>query len=263
MKLNITRSPGCSSIFQPNLDLLKEYPNPERFTVESEQIMEATSLDNLFNSRQLTNIDFLKADVQGAELEILRGGAICIPNNLVGIEVEVEFLELYKDQPLFSDVDKYIRDEFKYDRFDIQHCYWKYAGDRFSCPKKGQLAFGDALYLRRPSSYSTWLADFPQDKAKIKIQAAFLISIIYGYPEYFNKIVNLKICSRILSDTEIQQYKKKISAYAQSYSYQGRGSTRASQMFKKLYHIFQATHEDWASVGDRLGSQKSNGCFYA
>jgi len=44
-------------------------------------------------------------------------------NNVVGIEVEVEFSELYEKQPLFNDVDNFIRDK-GFELFDLRRGYW-------------------------------------------------------------------------------------------------------------------------------------------
>ncbi len=61
--------------------------------------------------------DFLKLDVQGGELMVLEGAA----NLLRGVAVvhtEVEFVPLYKEQPLFADIDAFLRAQgFLFHRF--------------------------------------------------------------------------------------------------------------------------------------------------
>ena len=53
-------------------------------------------------------IDFLKLDVQGAELDVLNGGDRVLADALV-VHTEVEFVEMYKGQPLFAEVDQRLR----------------------------------------------------------------------------------------------------------------------------------------------------------
>lgn len=48
-------------------------------------------------------IDFLKLDVQGAELMVLEGSPLSLARTAV-VHCEVEFSTIYRDQPLFSDV---------------------------------------------------------------------------------------------------------------------------------------------------------------
>ncbi|MCZ6521781.1 MAG: FkbM family methyltransferase, partial [Bacteroidetes bacterium] len=50
----------------------------------------------------------LKLDVQGAELLILKNAPKILKNCLI-IHTEVEFLEMYKKQPLFSDIEHFLR----------------------------------------------------------------------------------------------------------------------------------------------------------
>jgi FkbM family methyltransferase len=56
---------------------------------------------------ELQQIDFLKIDIQGAELSAMRGAERLLASCLA-IQTEVEFLPLYKSQPLYGDVDRYL-----------------------------------------------------------------------------------------------------------------------------------------------------------
>ena len=51
----------------------------------------------------------MKLDVQGAELDVLRGGTSCLANVLV-LEAEVEFVPLYKNQPLFGHIQSFLHE---------------------------------------------------------------------------------------------------------------------------------------------------------
>ena len=55
-------------------------------------------------------IDFMKIDVQGGELDILRHGVNTLGNVTV-VQLEVEFVPVYKDQPLFGDLQVFLRDQ--------------------------------------------------------------------------------------------------------------------------------------------------------
>lgn len=64
----------------------------------------------------------------------------------LGVESEVEFLELYENQPLFGDVCKFMNDNgFEFYDFVVEYRY-----GRKELNRKGQLAFADALFLRTP-----------------------------------------------------------------------------------------------------------------
>lgn len=78
----------------------------------------------------------LKVDVQGHELSVLKGGAETIRN--VGLAViEVEFYELYEQQPLFSEIHAMMKSlGFRY-RGNVEQHYSR---------KSDQILFADAIF---------------------------------------------------------------------------------------------------------------------
>ena len=97
----LCKKPEVSSLYKPNISLLKNFPDKERFSVINKQSLKTVSLD----SYNIENNDFIKIDVQGSELNILNGANKTLEKTF-GLELEIEFLELYKDQPLFGEVCK-------------------------------------------------------------------------------------------------------------------------------------------------------------
>ena len=81
----------------PNSEILNIFPESPRFDVESEVKIDADSLDNCHKDE----VDFIKIDVQGGELNILKGAENLLKNTL-GIELEIEFVQIYKNQTLFE-----------------------------------------------------------------------------------------------------------------------------------------------------------------
>lgn len=53
-------------------------------------------------------IDILKLDLQGYEIEALKGASRLF-KNIKLILIETEFVQIYQDQPLFSDIDHFLR----------------------------------------------------------------------------------------------------------------------------------------------------------
>lgn len=77
----------------------------EYMEVVDTQPVQTTRLDDL---PEIGDIDWAKLDVQGAELLAIQGGANTLQQATV-IEIEAEFIEQYKNQPLFADVDQALR----------------------------------------------------------------------------------------------------------------------------------------------------------
>lgn len=95
-----------SSLFEPNTELLAKFQNLEELVrVQKTYPVETRRLDDI---PELQGTDLLKVDVQGAELLVFDGAAKLLDDVLV-IQTEVEFVSLYKDQPLFGDIDVHLR----------------------------------------------------------------------------------------------------------------------------------------------------------
>jgi len=61
------------------------------------------TLDNIFTAENISKVDFIKLDVQGYEVEILKGFTKYMPTVDV-IFIEVSLLDIHKGVPLFRDV---------------------------------------------------------------------------------------------------------------------------------------------------------------
>lgn len=146
--LYITQYPGCSSIYKPNTDLMANYIECEHYydVVDIKQVT-IKKLDDFLPTINVNDVDFLELDTQGSELDILQGSIKFLTNNVLGLKVEVEFIEMYKKQPLFDSVNNYLLDK-GFLLFDIRNYYLHRKKMRENIQSKGQLCWGQAYYLR-------------------------------------------------------------------------------------------------------------------
>jgi FkbM family methyltransferase len=94
-----------SSLLVPSNEIKKQF-NWLEFN-RKEQVATNT-IKNFANSVGLNTIDFLHIDVQGAELMVLNGAQEMLSNIKI-IWMEVEKVELYKQQPLKKSIEKYMK----------------------------------------------------------------------------------------------------------------------------------------------------------
>ena len=163
-----------SSIYLPNFDFIDKFPESERYKVLKTIKMETDTLDNQLEKNNITEIDFIKIDTQGHELPILQGSINSL-RNVIGLELEVEFTYLYKDQPLFHEVDSFVR-KMDFELFDIRRYYWKRNDECNYGRHKGQLIFGDALYFKSPEQVLL-MGDITLEK----IVRSICLYLVYGY----------------------------------------------------------------------------------
>ena len=107
LKLNLTKSRGASSVYEPNIDFLNQFPESSRFDIEKKINIEATTIDNLSLSKEIDSIDFTKIDTQGAELLFLHGAKKSL-NYCKSIFIEVSNAEIYDKGSKWSDVKDFL-----------------------------------------------------------------------------------------------------------------------------------------------------------
>ncbi len=108
-KLYITNHPMCCSLYKPNEKLINLYNNLEVASLKEETEIDTISLDYFIDKHKVGNIDFIKIDVQGAELDIFKGASKTL-SSVLKIVCEVEFVPIYENQPLFGDVCSYLNE---------------------------------------------------------------------------------------------------------------------------------------------------------
>eukprot|EP00418_Pyrodinium_bahamense_P082166 CAMPEP_0179051290 /NCGR_PEP_ID=MMETSP0796-20121207/21170_1 /TAXON_ID=73915 /ORGANISM="Pyrodinium bahamense, Strain pbaha01" /LENGTH=339 /DNA_ID=CAMNT_0020747829 /DNA_START=45 /DNA_END=1064 /DNA_ORIENTATION=- len=111
-----------SSMLEPNIPLLRRFTQLEEVTtVVQRSEAQTRRLDDLLPELPGGRADFLKLDVQGYELAVLRGAERALRDVLV-LHTEVEFVEMYERQPLFAEVDQLLRHAgFVFHRFASLH----------------------------------------------------------------------------------------------------------------------------------------------
>jgi FkbM family methyltransferase len=158
--LHVARYPGCSSLLAPDPTVINMFtgigaePPGGNFAILKTEPVETTRLDDIDGLRAP---DFLKIDVQGAELMVLENGRRTLESVLV-LESEVEFLALYKDQPLFADIDAFLRSQGF-----LLHKLIEVAGRNFRpvvTPNPlepiSQILWADAVYVRDFRTLGRW-----------------------------------------------------------------------------------------------------------
>jgi FkbM family methyltransferase len=176
LDINFCRNPRNSSHFLPNQPFLNLFPDSRRFDILMNVKIPCTTLDNL----DLTCADFIKLDIQGGELNALKGGENLLRTTL-GLEIEVEFTAIYTKPPLFGEICEYLN-RFEFEFIDFVGLYrW----ERASHNSYGQCIFGDALFLRSPENM------IKINSNKDSISKYFGICLLYNRYDLIDKTISL------------------------------------------------------------------------
>jgi FkbM family methyltransferase len=94
------------SLYEPNSPLLEKFQNLAEVTKPvAKHPVDTTRLDDI---AEVGDVDFIKIDVQGSELAVFQN-ALRVLSGALLVQTEAEFVELYLGQPMFADVDIFLR----------------------------------------------------------------------------------------------------------------------------------------------------------
>jgi FkbM family methyltransferase len=165
--LTVTSNLGCSSVYPPIKQLYQRYPGNAMLRPISNANCPSITLDEFIEKRGIKIVHAMKLDTQGSELDILKGAENAL-KACIFLIVEVEFNALYEGQPLFCDVDRFLRDRgFVLWRFSnlAHYSTGQIGGDPHSMIigsdpgghhtlafPNGQLFWADALYVKETAT---------------------------------------------------------------------------------------------------------------
>ena len=146
--LRICRASGMSSLLEPNPVMLGLFGVLSAMGEVMRQVeVQTRRLDDI---DEIASLDFLKIDVQGSELAVLRNGAKKL-GSAVAIQTEVSFITLYERQPAMGEIDVELRGQGF-----VPHCFadvktWPIAPcviNRDPTRALNQLLEADIVYVR-------------------------------------------------------------------------------------------------------------------
>ena len=129
--------------------------------VVSSETVATTTLVDVFGAETLSAVDFVKLDVEMAELDVLRGAGPLL-GSVLAIELEVHFPKRPREAGSFAEIDLFLQ-EHGYELYDLET--YRYSRASFAAPRlydyrqpdgtrdplganvEGQILTGDALYV--------------------------------------------------------------------------------------------------------------------
>lgn len=155
--LYIPQDPQSASLLKHDPKVGERFQKQQFFELDRATEVDAKSLTESLTAAGIETIDYLKIDIEGAELGIFQS-APEIMANVLAVKTEVSFLPARLDQPLAHHVAGYM-DEMGFELMDlIKPAHWRRAGYLIhpymsgETPpySRGQIIHGDYLYFRDP-----------------------------------------------------------------------------------------------------------------
>lgn len=169
-QFNLANVDATSSLYPFNRDLLQHLHGLDDLRTVASEPVRTTRLDDAL--ADIGAVDFLKLDIQGGELDALSGAEAVLARTGV-VHCEVEFAEIYRGQPLFSEIELFLRARnFKLVDVVSQH------RSGYLDPPRGpisadRLVWGEAIFFRALDD------EGPQDCRKSQ---ALIAELVYRRP---------------------------------------------------------------------------------
>jgi FkbM family methyltransferase len=122
--LHVPESPAGASLLHHDPEMVERFGYDNLHIVRKKIPVETWTLDDLHAGGRIGRVDYMKIDVEGAELGILKAGSSLLKDS-VALKVECSFLRQRLSQPLVWDVVQYLR-ESGFEIVDIQDIHrWR------------------------------------------------------------------------------------------------------------------------------------------
>lgn len=234
LPLHENKSPGGNSFYEQNVGLTNRWKfenSRDKFLASdifyplgTTSEWNLTSVDEWAQANSIADIDFMKLNVQGAELEILRGAERSL-DHVTGIQVEMSFVESYFGRPFFADIDVFLRaHSFTFFDFIGHHCI----GRKDSpitvqnapglYPLLGQLIEGHGVYFKDPIELHKRgkdISHFRTEKllklvcfAEIYNQHEFALELLYWIARDFPPAEPMRAALLELADRAVATYRR-------------------------------------------------------
>lgn len=185
--LFLLKAPTGSSLYPVNVPVLSRFTGSDYYELAKEVKIKCLSLPDFLSQYSRPVPQLIKLDTQGSELDILSALGAPQWGSVLAVETEVEFLELYKGQPLFQDVHQFMMTK-GFELFDIRtHRCYRAKEDkeqyylknhlkhrRGTSVHSAQLVAGDAFYMRPPENEDLY-------HSRQRLAQYILIALIYHY----------------------------------------------------------------------------------
>jgi FkbM family methyltransferase len=238
-----------SSLYPPNDEVILEYSGRSYAGVRRVVEVDCMSLADFLAEHRRPMPSLMKLDTQGTELEILSSLTPAQIETLQCVELEVEFLELYKGQPTFGEVHAFMQRNgfrlldlrthrsYRNAKDESHHYIRKYLNTAAgSAALSAELVAGDALYVRE-----SLLANPPASKDRLVSSLCLLR--MYRFYDLAFWLVERAGRERVISPSEARAIARDIAKGAPRPALSQRADTVGALARRLLWAIGHDDHE--------------------
>ncbi|MFY0632917.1 MAG: FkbM family methyltransferase [Vannielia sp.] len=208
--LHIHPRPGFTSLFKMDAASMKAIGKEKLVSDRVEEVeLTTVALDEV---EDLPRVDVLKMDLQGGELEVLKGAEDRL-SEAVAVVSEVRFHRIYEGEPMFGDIDVELRRQgFRLHKLLFTKSVMMPHDHEGAVVRKrmtSQLLDGDAVYVRE-ADYS---AEFSDDKLLFLLLAA---DAMFDSPDFVLHLMEVAVERGLLPKGLWRDYVARLRSHQQA-----------------------------------------------
>lgn len=202
--LFLTEGPFASSLYKPNEAVLRDFAVMPWYGPVGEIEIEVDTLAAVLDRYPDWRPDFIKVDVEGADLDVLKGAGKAIEQAL-GVQVEASIADRNIGAPLQPELDAWLRDRGLIP-FQFIREHWVRKNGLHGATSQPQLAWADVVYFR---SRDTVLERMRARDNAATEELGHMLAILLAYEvhDYALELVEAALDEQLISTSVAEDYR--------------------------------------------------------
>ena len=207
--LHLTQGAFASSIYPPNELVLRDFGVMPWYESAGEATIEVTTLADVLAQYPGWRPDFIKVDVEGADLDVLKGGGDAIDAAL-GVQVEASIADRNIGAPLQPELDAWLRTRGLIP-FQFTREHWIRKNGIHGATSRPQLAWADVVYFRSREDVLARLRKAGgKDAAAGKLAHMLAVLLTYEVHDYALELVETARDAGIVGRADADDFERAV-----------------------------------------------------
>lgn len=186
--LHLTQFRDSSSLYPINSELMNDFAVAERLAMVDSTCVKVDTLDNCLAQMSDPRLDFVKLDVEGAELDVLKGADRALREQVLGLRIEVSFARRHVGAPEFGEVHTHLR-ENGFEMFALSRELMMRRNQLHGPLSQPQLVWGDALYFQSRVKFFERLDAIPAEQRAARLAKFVILLLAHRIHDYALEII--------------------------------------------------------------------------
>lgn len=237
-----------ASIYPPKKDFIEKHGDRSYWGTIREVPIECMSFSDFLKQKNKDAPNLVKLDTQGSELDILSSLSSSHFENVLCVETEIEFVEMYKNQPLFWDLHSFMTKNgfdlldlrtarVHFSKNNIENYYLKNDLGMLKPNSKiaAKLVAGDALYIKNLESPQIY-------ESKVLLVKLVVCACIYHYFDLALWLLDQAELKQTISSLEHAELKEAVVSNSPSVKFRFKNNL-IGKLTRKIRKIFRINDE--------------------